>query len=147
MPASRAYVVDASVAVKLLLPEPGSDVAARLFAESDLAGGSPVAVPDIFYAECANVLWMAVRRIRMDVPTAERQFGRLLEIPVVRIPTRPIADRVLKLALEAGISAYDACYVAVARLLSRPLVTADEKLARKLKSSGIAVLSLTEFGA
>ena len=45
----------------------------------------------------------------------------------------------LDLALAQSISAYDACYVAMATWLAVPFVTADEKLIRKLKGSGVDV--------
>lgn len=41
----------------------------------------------------------------------------------------------LVLAQRHSISAYDACYAALAALLGVPLVTADEKLARTLPGS------------
>jgi len=42
----------------------------------------------------------------------------------------------LELALEYGISAYDAFYVALAQDFSLPLITADRKLIGKLEGSG-----------
>jgi predicted nucleic acid-binding protein len=47
-----------------------------------------------------------------------------------------LADDALDLALAHGLSAYDACYVALARREAVPLVTADERLVRILKTGG-----------
>ncbi len=55
-------VVDASVAVKLFLEEEGTEEMRRFFAQS-LAQSTPgLLVPDLFFAECANVMWKRVRR-------------------------------------------------------------------------------------
>jgi predicted nucleic acid-binding protein len=57
-----AYVVDASTAVKLYLPEPLATQAAALFG---LLASTPMAelhVPDLFYAECANIFWKQAKR-------------------------------------------------------------------------------------
>jgi predicted nucleic acid-binding protein len=43
-----------------------------------------------------------------------------------------------------GLTAYDAAYVALARKLSLPLVTADEALIRRLDSTGLEVRWLGE---
>jgi len=56
-----ACIVDASVAVKLVITEVHSNVAHGLFAH---LGADPMArfyVPELFYAECANILWKQVQ--------------------------------------------------------------------------------------
>jgi predicted nucleic acid-binding protein len=49
-------IVDASVALKWVLEEDGSDHASALLAEQ------PLAAPDLLVVECANVLWAKARR-------------------------------------------------------------------------------------
>ncbi|WP_155853821.1 type II toxin-antitoxin system VapC family toxin [Arthrobacter sp. H5] len=51
----------------------------------------------------------------------------LLDLPVTRYPTLPFMKRVI--ALRANVSAYDACYVALAEILDCPLLTGDKRLA------------------
>ena len=53
----------------------------------------------------------------------------------------------LDLALEYGITAYDASYVALSDDLRLPLVTADQKLIGKLKGSGTEVHWLGDLTA
>jgi predicted nucleic acid-binding protein len=48
-------VIDASVAVKWVVPEPGSERAELLLDRGLVA-------PDLLFAECANILWEKVRR-------------------------------------------------------------------------------------
>ena len=45
-----AWVIDASVAAKWLLPEDGSDQASALL-------GDALLVPDLLFAELANIFW------------------------------------------------------------------------------------------
>ena len=47
-------------------------------------------------------------------------------------PTYDLVSDALPIALTYTISAYDACYVALANKLGLPLVTADDALIRKL---------------
>ena len=49
-------VVDASVAIKWVVEEEGSEAAAGLL------DGSTLAAPDFLIPECANILWKKVRR-------------------------------------------------------------------------------------
>ena len=49
-------IVDASVALKWVLQEEGSEAAELLLLEE------PLAAPDLLIVECANVLWRKARR-------------------------------------------------------------------------------------
>jgi hypothetical protein len=69
--------VDASVAVKWLLPEVHSDAALRI-----LEHHRPLLVPDLLFAEVGNVLWKRVRR-------REATIEVFLDRNVVVVPLRP----------------------------------------------------------
>jgi len=45
----------------------------------------------------------------------------------------PVGERVLRIAMNNGVSAYDAQFVAVAEELGVPLVTADRRLANRCR--------------
>ena len=51
----------------------------------------------------------------------------------------------LQLAVAHGMTAYDACYVALAQRNGIPLVTADEKLVRLLAGTPYLVEALRTF--
>jgi predicted nucleic acid-binding protein len=57
-------VVDASVAVKWVIAEGGSDSAERLL-------DHPLVAPDLLFAECANILSKKVRRGEVTKEEAE----------------------------------------------------------------------------
>ncbi len=59
---------------------------------------------------------------------ASKAISRLVESPVSRIPT--VALLPAAWSLRANLSAYDACYVALARTLDCALLTTDRPLTR-----------------
>ena len=132
-------VVDASVAIKLFLVEPLVAEAQALFAR--LYDSSPLRMyaPDLLYAECANVLWKRVRFRGYDATLASMDLGALQDLPIASVPTRVLTDGAFDLAATWDVSAYDACYVALANLTACPLVTADQRLVQRLAGSAVTV--------
>ena len=117
-------VVDACVLANVVGDDGQTGVAAR----SLLAAAGEASVPDLADVETVSVLrkrWIAgtltARRFRTAVDD-------LLALPIVRYPTGPLMSRAYE--LRANVTAYDACYVAVAEALGCTLVTGDAKLAR-----------------
>jgi predicted nucleic acid-binding protein len=140
-----AAVVDASVGIKLFVPEDGSEQADRLF--DRLAWDPPASffVPDLFYIECTNILWKYVQRFGYPAENARQDIIDLQSLALHGVPTADLAAEALELALDFDITAYDASYAALARRLDLPLVTADQSLVQKLAASGLTVLSLLAF--
>lgn len=130
---NRRFVADASVGVKLCIQETSSDRALALF-KSALAGNT-ILIPDLFYIECANILWKHIQRSGYPEDQAKQDMGSLLDLNLAVTPTADLAPHALALATQHSISAYDACYVALANRESAILVTADEKLYRRLDGS------------
>lgn len=124
------YVVDASVGIKLFVDEPLSEQAHALFGGlvADLTG--VLHVPDLFYIECANVLLKYQRRFGMPLADAQQNLADLCRLALVVTTTAELSEEVLLLAARHNLSAYDACYLALAQRLGLPLVTADRALAQ-----------------
>jgi predicted nucleic acid-binding protein len=59
-------------------------------------------------------------------------------MPLFRTPTYDLTVAALPIAVTYDITAYDACYVALAQRLGIPLVTADQKLHGKLAGTPLA---------
>jgi predicted nucleic acid-binding protein len=119
----RALVVDASVAVKWVVEEEGSEAAASL------AGGD-LAAPTLLLAECANVLWAKARRGELNREEALQRLQALRASPLELFPLESLVERALELAYELNHPAYDAFYLALAERLDRSLVTDDRRLHR-----------------
>jgi predicted nucleic acid-binding protein len=138
-------VVDASVGIKLFIEEPFSDKADTLFAH--LAADPPalLVVPDLFYIECVNILWKHVRRFGYPATAAQKDLVSLGKLSLHSTSTASLMADALRLAVAQGITAYDACYVALAQQFGVPCVTADEKLVRLLASASYNVRWLGDF--
>jgi len=138
-------VVDASVAIKLFLVEPLSNRADALF---DHLSDSPPArfyVPDLFFAECANILWKYVHHFGYPLDAARQDLSDLLHLPFRLVPTADLVGDALELAVAHDITIYDAVYVALGERLSLPMVTADEALVRRLVDANLDVRSLSNW--
>ena len=142
---NRDCVIDASVGIKLFLVEELSDQADRLFNQLREDPPPQFYVPDLFFAECANVLWKYVRRYGFSAQNARQDVADLRALELVAISSTDLLESALELALAHDITVYDATYAALAAQLELPLVTADASLVRKLKGSGVDVRALREL--
>ena len=138
-------VVDASVGVKLFLVEPLSDRADALFAHLTDDPPAWFYVPDLFFVECTNILWKYVRRFAYPADAAQQDVADLARLPLRVVSTAALAEAALEIAVAHGSTAYDSAYVALARRLSLPLVTADETLVRRFADTGLDVRFLADW--
>lgn len=136
-------VVDASVAIKWFIPEELED-------EADAIAGQPdLAAPDLLFSEVGNALWGKATRGLIPHSDAARSLEALEAMELATIESPPIASRGLAMALELGHPIYDCIYLACAERLDALLVTADDRLLRKVAGSPFAPLvrHLRDFGA
>ncbi|MER3452716.1 MAG: VapC toxin family PIN domain ribonuclease [Acidimicrobiia bacterium] len=116
------FVVDASVAIEVLLRTPRGDRAL------DLIGDTPVAAPELLDAEVLSVLRRLTLRGALAPRRARQAIAALTEWPILRLSHSPLLPATF--ALRENLSAYDALYVAAAAALNAVIVTADGPLAR-----------------
>jgi predicted nucleic acid-binding protein len=135
-------VVDASVGIKLVIQEALSTEAHALFAHLAKDPAARFLVPDLFYVECANILWKHVQRSGYPLVDAQLSLSTLSALALQRFPLLALVADALSIAANHRISAYDACYVAAAHQAGVPLITADSKLVGRLLGSPYAVLDL-----
>lgn len=133
----KLYVLDASVAIKWILPEEHEPFSANAKEVMTLAsnGELGLVVPDIFWAELGNVIWKAVRSGRIDRESAAKAMDALMSIDVQEMATRDFMASALRIAIDSRIAVYDACYVELANRLDIALVTADQSLYLKAAST------------
>lgn len=115
-------VVDASAVVELLLRTPRAHrIEARLL-------DPPVSLhaPHLLDVEVAQVLRRFAARNRLSTLRGAASLSLLDQFPLLRHPHRPLLSRIW--ALRHNLTAYDACYVALAEALGATLVTTDARL-------------------
>lgn len=119
-------VIDASIAVKWVVQEPGSAEASALRSKARLIA------PDLLVPECANILWKKVQRKEVSSDEAMLAARLLQGVDIELSPMRPLLDATTGLAIALDHPAYDCVYLALAIEKGCQLVTADERLLRKL---------------
>jgi predicted nucleic acid-binding protein len=118
-------VVDASVAVKWVVPEAGSDAAIALL-------GRQLSAPSLWLAEAANALRKKCRRGELSEDEARLRAQDLSDAPIEPIELPILLPSAMRMASELGHSIYDCFYLAAALLHDTSLVTDDRRFAAKV---------------
>ena len=127
-------MIDASVAAEFLLRTALGRRIAEIVEEASLVA------PQLLDVEVLSVLRRAVLRRRLDDRRARLALDDLAAWPIDRIPHTALLREAWR--HRHNVSAYDAFYVAAARLYDAPLVTADGPLSRA-SGLGIVVQNVT----
>ena len=121
----RRVIVDASVAVKWVIDEAGSDRAALLL------DGRVLHAPRLLFIEAANALWAIARRGAIPAEGTDEALSALLEAPLRHEAETPeLVARAHRLACALDHPVYDCVYMALAIELGAPVVTADARFLR-----------------
>lgn len=121
-------IVDASVALKWVIREDGSDAARALL------GRETLIAPDLVFSEIANCLWKKWRRGELaSVPQLVARLPALLKVE----PTANLTVRAVEIAIQLAHPAYDCVYLALAEAINDRILTADRRF--------IDVCARTEF--
>jgi predicted nucleic acid-binding protein len=131
--AAVSLVIDASVAVKWLIPEQHADAARRA-----LTGRYSLLAPDLIWPEVGNTLWKKALRGELTVEQMLGLFSDLSRAPMEVFASRALAARASTLALQYRRPFYDSLYVALAYQRRSPLVTADRRLYNALRPTPLA---------
>ncbi len=116
-------VVNASVIAEALVTddEGGDRLRERL-------RGEQLVAPELIDVEVTSTLRRAARAERLDERRSAQALADLAALPLQRVPHLPLLARVWE--LRDNLSAYDACYVALAEALGTVLLTADGAMKR-----------------
>jgi predicted nucleic acid-binding protein len=120
-------VVDASVAVKWFIVEPGRPEARRLLDAPD-----SLVTPELIVAEVVNVVWKRLMAEAIDQAQAADVPRELPRLFAELCPLATLAERTLAIAEELRHPAYDCFYLALAEARDARLVTADRRFAQRL---------------
>ena len=122
-------VIDASVALKWVVEEEWTPQALTLRRQAALLA------PELFVAECANILWKKVRRKELTAEVARLAAGLLQAADVELVPTRWLLVPATRLAIDLDHPAYDCLYLALALENDCPFITADRTFVQRVRAS------------
>ena len=114
--------IDASALVELLTHSPLASKIDRVVGDAELIA------PDVLNQEVLQSLRGLERGGRLMSARASLAVAQLAVSRIQRIPTVELLNEAW--SIRANVSAYDACYVALARAFACPLLTTDRSLAR-----------------
>ena len=132
-------VVDASVALAWCFKDELTEATAHL---REQLRTSVAAVPLLWFIEIANVLALAERRGRITVAESAQLIGlfETLDIEVDGETASLAFTRILDLARDQRLTAYDAAYLELAMRLGVPLASKDRDLCDAADRVGVSAI-------
>ncbi len=136
------FVVDASVAVKLLVDEPDSDAAREL-----AASGHELHAPRLMASEVANTLWRKARIGEIEHADAGAAMALLRDMPLRWNDDETVTADAVRLALALDHPVYDCVYLALAHRIGATVVTADRRFVTAVAPTehGETVVTLADY--
>jgi predicted nucleic acid-binding protein len=130
-------VLDASVALAVVLEEAGSDAARNIVRGA--AGG--IIVPFLWHIEVGNSLILAQRRRQIQPTDRQSHLADLAALRVAVDDAGPAAiwNHTTTLALRHNLTLYDATYLELAVRRNLPLASFDQALIRAAAAEGLPV--------
>jgi predicted nucleic acid-binding protein len=123
-------ILDTSVLYDSLVDAPLSEQA-RALMQSD----ERLRAPDLVLVEIAGAITRAVRRGELTEPTAIQMHVKARRIVPETDPTEGFVERAFSLSLELKHPVSDCIFLAQAEAQADVLVTADQRLLRKLSGT------------
>ncbi len=131
-------VIDASVALKWVVSEAGSDEAEALL--TDMADGTLTLIaPEHLVGEVGNGLRKRVAQRIINAEDALSAFAAIASLDLGFIGGANLWFRSLRAALDWGLTNYDALYVLLALDLGTELITADLRLTDSARRKSLPV--------
>lgn len=122
-------IIDASVAFKLVVEEPGSEAAIAWIGQSELVA------PMLIHAEVGNGLWKRVQK--KELADDGEIAARLSDLAryIRTVDETPLVPRALRLAIDLAYPVYDCIYLALAESLDDTLLTADARFIAAIRGT------------
>jgi len=125
---SQTWVIDACVGAKWWLSDEEYVAEAAQVLKAVRKEEIQLCVPDLWIYELANVLVQTHRKKRLAKEQAQVFIVEIEGMPVLVYPIHEKMSRIIELASQYTLSAYDAAYLALAESLDCKLLTADDAL-------------------
>lgn len=132
----KRFVLDCSVTMAWCFE---NEADPRADAVLDSLSSAAASVPCLWGLEVANVLLVGERRGRLTEADVSAFVSRLQQMPIEQEPVPDFAAiaRVLTVARDHELSAYDAAYLELAMRLGLPLATLDAQLQSAAADAGV----------
>ena len=128
------YVVDASIAVKLYVPEVHSQQAIQFFSDQH-----ELIAPDLMLAEFGNIIWKKVRLLgELTSDEGKEIIAAVQRLPLDYYSTDVLITNAFEIAVNMQRTVYDCLYVALAASQGCQLITDDRKLYSALQQTSLA---------
>lgn len=137
----KPVVVDSSVTVKWLnqIDEGLLSQADKLLSDAQ-TGSVSLLAPELSKYEIGN----ALLNKRLALPMAYESLGTVYQLPVTFVSeSEELAKQTYKVAIQDGITYYDASFIALAQQENATLVT--ENIKHQGKSQGVKVTPLRDY--
>lgn len=135
------FVLDASVTLAWLIDTSIDPYALRV--RRLLLKGCKALVPSLWQLELANGFLMAERLAILTGTESEQilqNFGAVLGSAIQIVQDTTPVVRIISAAHAAGLTAYDATYLQLAKQEQLPIATVDRGLAQAAKRAGVALV-------
>ncbi len=129
-----SFVVDCSVAARWLLPDEATPYTEAVF---DLLATRDAVVPALFLSEFANVFLKLSRQHKLPANLAAGAVQRFAYLGLEVDRQTPDPERLYSLAVQYGLSAYDATYLELALRRGVPLACWDGGLRAAAEKAGL----------
>ncbi|MBN1759466.1 MAG: type II toxin-antitoxin system VapC family toxin [Chitinispirillaceae bacterium] len=132
----QGVVIDCSFIMSVLLPDEQSERSQEVLE----SGRYAPAVPALWTIEVCNVLLTAVRRKRLTTETRGLLLTNLQKLDIRVHGHEPAMERIMQLAVEYDLTAYDAVYLDLSLYTGYPIATHDKELKNAAMKAGLAIL-------
>ena len=137
-------VADSSVLAKWILPEADSPLALRVLTQTTHQGGR-VIILDLAIIEVANAIWKRHHQGFATRDQCRRFLTLLMNAPVHIEPAARLVPAAWEIAAQYDRSVYDSLFVAFAKDLGIPGITADGPLHRAVHADFPEILLLSQY--
>mgnify|MGYP001360630005 CR=1 FL=1 len=134
-----ALVLDCSIAVSWCFEDEASEATDQLLLKVQEQGAL---VPALWYLEFGNVLIQAKKKGRISEIQLMAGMDLIRQLPISTDPISPnkTMNVIMLLAIEHGLTTYDASYLELALRFNISLLTKDAHLRKAANKLGIQVL-------
>ena len=140
----KQLVVDSSVAIKWVLPQPNSPQALDIL-EQHQTGKLRLLAPDLIYAEIGNIVWKLSHFGRLSQDDGLKALQLFQSIKLGITPSQALLETAYQFALTYKRTVYDSLYVVLNQRSKCSLVRDDNKLVNALNLAPISLITLEDW--